>query len=194
MYNPLTKFKTDMLPGFANMKVRYLVAQQYYRGKLPSTEQLPLLLTDYPDLVQASTHYQNIKVTDKWAAIIDLQNPKHLAKLAEMCQPYSEYVLYAAFTDDPNKVNLKNDKRIANAAKSYIDSETNWKPTASATVKAQLELQFGELFVTFRLGGQQAQTRLSALETTKPCVTTSALPATYDTYKITFQASTLIRR
>lgn len=181
-----------MLPGFEAKKVRYLVAQQYYRGKLPNSEKLPLLLTDYTDLAEASSHYQKIAGTDKWAAIIDLRNPKHTAKLQEMCLPYSEYRLYAAFTDTSNC--LSNNKRIKNAAKTYIDNQTNWKPGQSSTVNAVLELKYGELFVTFKMGGQQKQETLTTLETTRSSGRSYALPATTDSYRIQFQDATLVRK
>jgi len=192
-YNPLVKFMPEMIPGFAAKKVRYLVAQQYYRGKLPNSEKLPLLLTDYPTLDEAKKHLNSV-TGDKWAAIIDMKNPKHRAKLEEMCQPYSEYGLYAAFTDKGINKELRNNRRLINAAKSYIDNQTNWRPANNTTVNATLELCFGELFVTFKHGQQQRQERLAVLETTRPCATTFHLPATYESYRIIFQDSPLIRR
>lgn len=193
-YNPLVKFRPEMLPGFADKKVRYLVAQQYYRGKLPNSEKLPLLLTDYQDLAQASRHLQNITATDKWAAIIDLQNPKHISKLSEMCLPYSEYTLYAAFTDTATATGLQNNQRLKNAAKTYIDSQTNWRPGSSATVQAILELQYGELFVTFKLGQQRKQERLTTLETTRSSPTGYPMLPAYDGYRIHFQGAAVVRR
>lgn len=192
-YNPLVKFMPEMIPGFAAKKVRYLVAQQYYRGKLPNSEKLPLLLTDYPTLDGAKKHLNSV-MGDKWAAIIDMENPKHRTKLEEMCQPYSEYGLYAAFTDKGINKELRNNRRLINAAKTYIDNQTNWRPANNTTVNATLELRFGELFVTFKHGQQQRQERLAVLETTRPCATTFHLPATYESYRIIFQDSPLIRR
>lgn len=187
MFNPLSAFRIDMLPGFATMQVRYLVAQEYCRGKMAAGERLPLLLTDYQHLPDADIHYQKIRPADKWAAMIDLENIKHRDKLREMCQPDSVYMLFAAFIDHPAKAELKHNKKIVSACRYFIDTETDWRPKKEDTIKAILGLHQGELMMTFQLGRKQSQTTLMALENCRPPAPTLLSPAVYSSYRFSFQ-------
>lgn len=164
VYNPLAPFQAAMIPHFLNNKVRYLVSQWYYRGEIPDSKKVPLLLTDYTDTNMVQMHHRNAKGMDKWAAIIDLENEKHVQKLTEMAEPESDYLVYVAFTDDKNKIDVKRNKQLVAACRYFIDTESGWVPKGSSTIKGMLELRMGELYMTFKYDRQERQVMLAKLE------------------------------
>jgi len=194
MYNPLERFAVQMIAGFREMKHPYLVAQSYPRGHNPlSKGQQPLLLCDYETDGVARAHLGGIK-QDKWAAIIDLEKEAHRNKLTEMAQPDYPYLLYVAFVSDAKKVNLRNNAALTEAVREYIRSRTNWQPDRSDTLRPNLELVFGELFVRLSYRNQVIKERLDIFEKIiSPCVTTSPSLPVSDSYRIIFQDSSLIR-
>jgi hypothetical protein len=190
-FNPLVPFVQEMIPGFIRMEHRYLVAQTYFRGKNPlDLEKHPLLLSDYAALPAAKDHHTALQ-GDQWAAIIDLENPPHRAKLEEMASPGSPYLLFVAFVRDKKRVNARNDRYLAEAVKQYISRQTAWSPGRGETVRPVLELQYGELFLRLAYAGEIVKEKLSIFEQIidKACVTTYPSPPPSEPYRITFQNS-----
>jgi len=194
IYNPLERFSVQMIPGFREMKHPYLVAQSYPRGANPlSKSHQPLLLCDYESDGIARAHLGGIK-QDKWAAIIDLEKEAHRNKLTEMARADSSYLLYVALVSDAKKVNLRNNSALTEAVWEYIRRQTNWQPGRSGTLRPNLELVFGELFVRLSYKNQVIKERLDVFEKMVfPCVTTSPSQPVSDSYRIIFQDSSLIR-
>lgn len=195
MYNPLVRFSLKMIPGFQEMKVRYLVSQTYERGATSSNgaEKQPLLLTDYCGLEEARKHCNQLE-GDAWAAIIDLQQAAHLQKLQQMAEADSPYLLYCAFIGDAAKVNARNTEQLKEAVRMFIDKETDWKPGREDVVQANLELSLGQLLLAFRYKTRKITTSLHTIEKIiGSCVTTFHSQPVSESYRITFQASKLTR-
>ncbi len=184
-----------MIPGFLTMNHPFLVAQSYPRGanRLAETPQQALLLCDYESEGTAKAHLGGIQ-QDKWAAIINLNHQPHREKLVEMARPDSAYLLFVAFVSDAKKVNLRNNLQLTEAVRLYIKGQTNWQPGRNDTIRPNLELVFGELFVRLAYQGQVIKERLAVIEKLIDiCVTTSPSPPVSDSYRITFQDSSLTR-
>jgi len=191
-YNPLVRFQKEMIPGFLRMEHPYLVSQSYSRGEnMLDPEKQPLLLTDYGTLNAAKDHVGSVKPKDKWAALIHLENPVHLAKLEEMSAPGSAYLLYVAFVQDKKEVNVRNDRFLAEAVRLYISQETSWAPGRGETIRVNLELNLGELFLRIGFERQVLKEKLSIFEQklSTACVTISPSRQVSEAYKITFQSS-----
>lgn len=191
MYHPFAQFNPAMLAGFAAMNARYLVAQSYARGTKKGSEKIPLLLTDYTDLAKAEEHCNSIKPGDKWAAIMYLEEKKHLKKLLEMSSDGSQYLLYVAFEDEKRAVNLNKNRRMVAAARYYIDTHAPRRPGGSDKVNGIINLHHGELYVHFTWGDHKLSTLLSALEGASMPQTPAVPQSIADTYRLTFQSNSL---
>jgi hypothetical protein len=187
MYHPFAQFHPTMLPTFANMQVKYLVAQFYQRGVVNGCDKIPLLLTDYVDLEKAEEHCTSIKPDDKWAAIINLEHKKHLVKLGEMSLAESPYLLYVAFEDEKKAGNLNKNRRLVAAARYYIDTHAPARPGGSDKVNGIIDLYHGQLYVHFKWGEHKLTTLLSSLEEARIPQPPSVPEAVADTYRLSFQ-------
>lgn len=194
-YNPLERFIVSMIPFYLDMKHPFLVTQSYPRGNnlLAEKPLTSILLCDYASEGSAKAHLGGIK-SDKWAAIIDLEKEAHRNKLIDMARPDSAYLLYVAFVSDIKKTDLRSHPSLTKAIRCYISTQTDWQPTRNDTIKPNLELIFGELFVRLSYKGQVIKERLEVVEQIQSaCVTTSPLPPASGSFPIIFQDSSLIR-
>lgn len=190
-YNPLVRFQEAMVPGLLQMGNKYLVSQTFDRGESEREKnRQPLLLTDYESLAEAKDHCNTLQL-DPWAAVIYLENDRHLAKLRQMLGPDSAYRLFAAFVEDKKKINLRNERVLTEAVRAYIREETQWSPSRGESIRAILELSLGELMLRLAHGGEVLKERLSAFEAKIGivCATTSPSRPPSELYRITFQNS-----
>jgi len=144
---------------------RYIVAQSYPRGDQPilTPGKVSLLLTEYDDLGLAKIHLNALK-TDKLAAIINLGLDIHKEKLEEMAGKGSGYELYWNMVQDTQAIKKNLDKNYRQHIKRYIDKNTNWRISRDVTVTSNLEVVFGQLFVTLKHGSQQVKVKFSDIE------------------------------
>src|ERR1700761_8289999 len=107
MLQPFEIFTPLYIKRLRELKKRYLVSQYYKRGLDHfSNGKAPLLLSDYDDLGLAKVHLNAVR-NDKFAAILDLENEKHLAKLNEMLTEASSYRLYWAVVKSAKDLQLR---------------------------------------------------------------------------------------
>jgi len=164
MFNPYVKFHFQMIHSLREMKRRYLVSQlNAHAGRAFGEDaKEPILFTDYDDLGLARIHFNAL--TDKYRAILDLENERHRLKIAEMLQPGSRYRLYAAFIDDIKQIEKRLNDRYSRHIRNYIAQHTNWRIGADKTIMPKMQLIFGELFVILKYAGQEIRFKLSDLD------------------------------
>ena len=164
MFNPFVHFDSRMLPGFKDMKRRYLVSQTNRQATdhFAEEDKINILLSDYEDLKLAKIHYNAL--TDKYRSILDLQNPEHVRKLEEMMGMNSKYRLWAAFIADQDQVPKRLNAKYSRNMRNYVAQKTNWQIGASQTIYPKLELIFGEFFVILKYRSQEIQIKLAELE------------------------------
>ena len=153
-----------MLEDLHRMGRNYLVSQTYDYASISfeSNEIKPVLLTDYEDYSMAKVHYESLH--DALAAIVDLNNPKHVERLENAMKANSGIRLYAAFVMDVSKVEKLINKRYAEGIRNYISRQTDWLVPARDTIRPKLELLFGEFFVTLKYKSETRRFKLSDLE------------------------------
>ncbi|MEO5984011.1 MAG: hypothetical protein ABIP80_00820 [Ferruginibacter sp.] len=122
-----------------------------------------ILLSDYDDAGLAGVHLAAVK-EDTYASVIHLANEKHLAKLAEMLSPASQYTLYWAVVKDPQALKKRVDVNYKDQIRRYISKNTTWRIAGSETFRPQLQVIFGILFVTLKHGSQQIRIKFEDLE------------------------------
>ncbi len=128
-----------------------------------TTGKVPLLLTEYDDLGLAKIHLNALKA-DKLAAIINLGLDIHKEKLEEMTGDGSKYFLYWNMVRDSEAIKKNLDKNYSLYIKRYIDKNTNWRISRDSTIISNLEVVFGQLFVTLKHGSQQIKVKFEDIE------------------------------
>ena len=144
---------------------QYFVSQSFRRGlNLFEPEKVPLLFSHYDDAGLAQIHLNAIPKNDKFRTIIDLKKPEHVKKINDMLTPDSSYVIYSslyAYThEDIQK--LLDTKYIHNTAR-YIKSNTSWS-LRNTEFHTQLEVIFGELYLTIKHNSQSVRTKFEDIE------------------------------
>ena len=165
MLQPFEEFKPVFIKKLADMKKRYLVAQGYKRASEPFTEEpkTGILLTDYDNPGGANIHLNAIK-HDPYAAIIDLENPNHKSKLQEMLLPGSKYKVFWAVVKSKKELKDRIDKRYKESMRRYIEKNTRWRIGSGETIYPDVDVTFGELFITLRYGGQRIRIKFEEIE------------------------------
>lgn len=165
MLQPFELLKFVHLQKLRQLKKRYLVSQTYKRAVDHFSDEVKtdILLTDYDDLGQAKIHLNAVK-TDKYAALLDLENPKHWAKLEEMLGEGSKYRVFWAVVrnakDLENAVNAKYKDHMCR----YITKNTYWRIKGDQTLHPSLQISFGELFILLKFGSQTIRVKFEEIE------------------------------
>lgn len=164
MLQPFEVFKINYIPQLIKLKKIYLVTQTYKRAHNLFTEagKIDLLISTYDDAAKAKIHYNAVK-QDKYSAVINLTKEIHLQKLQEMLGEGSTYRLYWAIVKDASKLEKNIDKLYKEHFKRYIDKHTNWR-LGSNTLKPDIQLIFGELFVILKYAGQTLRIKFEEIE------------------------------
>ena len=156
-------FKAAYLNRFREMKIFYLVTQTYEAaGEEAGEGRTPILISDYPDLSYAEVHYNAIR-KDPYAAIINLENEKHLAKLQSMTAADSAYVLYWAAIKDAAALKRKISITYKEKIRGYISRKTDWRIAGGKELKADIQLIFGEVFFVVRKGNEMLRIGLKEI-------------------------------
>lgn len=165
MLQPFELFKTTVIQQLRKLKRTYLVTQTYGRAQNPMINEVrtPLLITDYDTLGQARIHKNAIK-HDKYAAILDLENEGHREKLIEMLGSNSKYTLYWSVVRDAAALKRMIDQRYKDNMRRYIERNTNWRIDRDVTIRPNVEVTFGELFITLKYAGQQIRLKFEEIE------------------------------
>ncbi len=167
LLQPFEEFRPAFLPRLLQLRRKYLVSQTYCRAKdihgEPFSSKVNLLLSDYLEPGEAKLHLNAIK-KDRYAALIDLEIPKHYNKIQELLMEGSGYRLYFAVVRNAQKLEDEVNRKYKDRLKQYVERKTNWKISRDAIVKPTLQLSFGELFIIIRHGNEQIRIKFEEIE------------------------------
>lgn len=154
-----------MLDGFVKNNHPFLVSQTY-RG-LPhlfsDDAKTVILMSDYEDMTLAKVHLHAL-IDDKYASLIDLRTQKHYDTVKSMLLQDSKYLVFTTFIQDKKVIKKHLDDHYSANIRGYISKETNWHIGSNETIRPDLELIFGELFVILKYAGQTRKLRLADIE------------------------------
>ncbi|MEO8415223.1 MAG: hypothetical protein ABI472_16310 [Ginsengibacter sp.] len=164
MFQPFELFKNEYINRLVKMDKKYLVSQTYDKAFDHFEEtKTNILLTDYDQLGLAQIHYSAVK-HDKYASIVDLNNPKHKGKIVEMLHQDSAYCLYWAIVKSMDEVKKRMDIQYKNNIRRYIMKNTTWRIDASEVIKPSLQVIYGELFIMLKRGNQTLRVKFDDIE------------------------------
>ncbi len=165
MLQPFERFKLIHLAKLQDLKHRYLVSQSYQRAfdHLEEADKVDVLLTDYKDHGLAKTHFNAVK-HDKYGAVLDLENEKHLSKLKEMMGQHSTYRLFWAVVKSAKDLEHTINKVYKEQMRAYINVKTNWQPKGGSMLYPTIQLTFGELFIILKHGSQTLRIKFEEIE------------------------------
>jgi hypothetical protein len=167
MLQPFEEFKPGYLPRLIQLGRRYLVSQTYYRVREMETDpaccRVNLLFSDYMELGEAKLHMNAVK-KDRYAAIIDLQNPAHLKKMQDMLMAGSGYRMFFAVVRSAKELEDLVNRKYKDKLRKYVDKQTDWRISHDAIVKPMIQLSFGELFVILKHRNQHIRIRFEEIE------------------------------
>ena len=165
MLLPFEIMRMEYINQLIRLNKIYLVTQSYNMGEDPfgHTDKIGVIISDYDDPGLAKIHLAAVK-QDKYASIINLSTEIHLAKIAEMLQQDSAYAVYWAIVKDAEQLKRKVDTQFSDHIRRYIAKNTNWSIGGSATLKPQLQVIFGELFVILKYGSHELRIKFVDVE------------------------------
>ncbi len=165
MFNVFVPFHPKLVGALREVNRRWLVSQKNVHAEEWSADgAIPILLTDYDDIITAKTHLRAVDPHDRYRFILDLENEVHRKKVEELITPGSGYRVYAAFIDDLEKVKRQLNEKYSASIRQYISKKTSWKIGRDESICPNLELVFGELYVILKYASQIHRLRLSELE------------------------------
>lgn len=162
MLQPFYAFRKEFVSKLEDLKHLYLVTQTYHRAEAAAGT-TPILLTTYDDIGLAKTHVNALK-HDKYAAIIQLAKPAHKQKLLEMLEPSSQYKLFWAVVKSVEELQLRLNREYKDHIRRFIDKNTNWRIGRDTTLKPQLLVIFGELYITLKWGDRSLRIKFEEIE------------------------------
>ncbi|HEX3081343.1 MAG TPA: hypothetical protein VHQ04_12795, partial [Puia sp.] len=161
------EFKPGYVSRLISLGRRYLVSQTYYRVREleqdASQRRVNLLFSDYMELGEAKLHLNAVK-KDRYAAIIDLENPLHLAKIQEMLLPDSGYRMFFAVVRSAKELENLVNRKYKDKLRHYVEKQTDWRISRDAIVKPMIQLSFGELFVILKHKNQHIRIKFEEIE------------------------------
>lgn len=165
MFQPFELFKPLYLKKIISLKRIYVVTQSYNGGfdHFDEVHKTGILVTDYEDIGLANIHKTAVKA-DKYASVINLTNEKHLKKLEEMLSEESPYKLYWSVVKDLESVKKRMDLKYKDNIRRYIQNNTNWRIGGEETIRPQLSVIFGELFIFLKRGAQELRVKFEEIE------------------------------
>jgi len=167
MLQPFEEFRPVYLSRLIALGRRYLVSQTYYRVREmetdPSCRRVNLLFSDYTELGEAKLHANAVK-KDRYAAIIDLENPVHRRKMHEMLNAGSGYRMFFAVVRSAKELESLVNRKYKDKLRRYVENQTDWRISHDAIVKPMIQLSFGELFVILKHRNQHIRIKFEEIE------------------------------
>lgn len=161
MYNPFGLLTMKLLQALIKAGNVYFVRQTYRRGLdiFDESNRGAFLLSHYTDAVKAQVHYDAI-AHDGNRFIYDANNDEQLKKLEIAAGQPQGFRVYSPLLEKEWKPSgLLSDK-----IRHYVSANLLWTPGRNDTVKADLFVRFGELFITLKHRMQEIQVPLSEIE------------------------------
>lgn len=161
MHNPFVLLSTRLLESLLKAGNTFFVRQTYRRGKnlLDPLNKAAFLITHYSDYSLARAHYDAL-YNDPNRFLYNVTEQEHYDKLATAATQPAGYKIYSPLIQQPWKPTPEMSAKIRN----YINQKLSWSPRRSDMVKADLFVQFGELFITLKYGMDAIQLPLAAIE------------------------------
>ena len=167
MLQPFEEFKPSYVSRLIQLGRRYLVSQTYYRvremEKDPACCRVNLLFSDYMELGEAKLHVNAVK-KDRYAEIVDLENPSHLKKMQAMLKADSGYRLFVAVVRSAKELENLVNRKYKDKLRHYVEKQTDWRISHDAIVKPTIQLSFGELFVILKHRNQHIRIKFEEIE------------------------------
>ena len=165
MLQPFETFLPLYIDRLLQLNKRYLVSQTYKRGATHPVEPQKdcILLSDYDAAGGANIHLNAVK-HDKYAAILDLTKPAHKKKLLEMLDPNSGYQVFWAVVKSRKDLEARINAGYIPHMRRYIAKNTTWRIDHDATVFPQVQIAFGELFITLKWRSQTIRIKFEDIE------------------------------
>lgn len=161
MHNPFVLLTTRLLESLIKADNIFFVRQTYPRGKnqLDPLNKAAFLFTHYTDYSRAKTHYDALD-NDPNRFLYNITEPEHYEKLFIAAGQPEGFHIYSPLVPQPWKPTAP----IATRIRHYIQQKMGWNPGRSDAVKADLFIQFGELFITLKFGIHEVKLPLAEIE------------------------------
>ncbi len=149
MFQPFVLFKPAFIERLINLKRIYVVSQFYNftNYDIGADIKTNIILSDYDDLSLAKGHVRTLP-QDKFAAVIDLGNKSHIAKLNQMLLPSSDYCIYWSSLYNRQDLKRRIDTQYSSAIDYYLKHYTDWKEQVDQKIYKDVKVMNGELYVT----------------------------------------------
>lgn len=163
MLQPFVPFEKIHLKQLIDLGCMYVVTQTYNRADhFINNQQIQILLTDYKDLGPATMHFNAVK-KDKYGAIINLKNRKHLDKIEEMMTG-KVYDLYWGILKSSADLKKRLNASYKPKIRRYLMDKTSWRVSQDEEVTSQFEVTFGELFLILKWRTQRIRIKFAEIE------------------------------
>jgi hypothetical protein len=164
MFQPFERFKLEYIDRLIRMNKIYIVSQSYNKAFDHFEDpKEPILFTDYDQLGLAQIHFSAVKY-DKYAALINLKNPRHKLKVTEMLSDDSEYEIYWAIVKSVDEIKKRMSLKYTSNIRRYIQKNTSWRIGSDETVKPSLQIVYGELFIILKRAKQTLRVKFDEIE------------------------------
>jgi hypothetical protein len=161
MHNPFVLLTTRLLESLIKAGNHFFVRQTYKRGKneLDPLNKAAFLFTHYTDYSRAKTHYDTLD-NDPNRFLYNISEAEHYEKLFIAAGQPEGFKIYSPIVQQAWKPTAP----IATKIRNYINQKLNWTPARTDAVKADLFVQFGELFITLKYGIHELKLPLADIE------------------------------
>ena len=161
MHNPFVLLTTKLLESLIKAGNQFFVRQTYKRGKneLDPLNKAAFLFTHYTDYSRAKTHYDTLD-DDANRFLYNINDEEHYQKLFIAASQPEGFKIYSPLV----KQQWKPTPPIAARIRNYINQKLNWHLARTDSVKADLFVQFGELFITLKCGIHELKLPLADIE------------------------------
>lgn len=161
MHNPLVLFSTDLLNSLIKTGHTCFVRQTYKRGidHFDEKQKGAYLFSHYNDISKATMHYESLNM-DANKFLYDISKREHLEKLKVAANQPEGYKIFSPLLQqewEPSDI-------MKGKVRRYIDQKLKWHPGSNDMVRTNLFIQFGELFITLKLGIREIKVPLSDIE------------------------------
>jgi len=165
MLQPFELLTPQFVARLIPLKKIYLVTQSYKRGldHFADKPKMGILVTDYDDEGLARIHFSAIK-GDQFACVLNLTNATHFAKIKELLDERSPYIIYWAIVKGLDALKQIIGLKYKDNLRRYIATKTTWRIGAEESIRPQLQVIFGELFVILKRSNQEIRVKFEDIE------------------------------
>lgn len=162
MHNPFILFDKRLLEQHIRMGHAYYVRQTYPRGMDARNPILKaaFLVSHYTDESLAKIHFAALG-KDGNRFLYRLSHAEHYKKLETAAMQPAGYAVYAPILATKE---WRPPITLQGKIKKYLDAQLLMKPKKNESIRTELFLQFGELFITLKLAQELVKLPLSVIE------------------------------